>query len=109
MRGHLIKVETKRKPLKKGQYTWRIVLSLGRDPTTGKYKQRWVTCVGTKKQAIAKQMELVHEVHKGEYIEPSDMTVQKYLEGWLDTSIKGRWTNNTYVSYASVIKKHLVP
>jgi integrase len=43
------------------------------------------------------------------YIEPSKMTVEKYLRDWLDTSIKGRWTENAYASYANTINNHLVP
>ena len=42
MRGHI-------KQRSKG--SWSIVLDLGRDPSTGKRKQQWVTVRGTKKEA----------------------------------------------------------
>ena len=40
MRGHITK---------RGKDSYTIVLNLGRDPTTGKRKQQWVSAKGTKK------------------------------------------------------------
>lgn len=109
MRGCLHKRKTKR-GLKPGESSWSIILSLGRDPKTGKQRQKWITFHGTRKQAEQKLNSLVGEVHKGEFVEPSKVTVGDWLEEWLDKAIKPpRKTENTYDSYYRTIKNHLKP
>ena len=109
MRGTLLKVKTKRKPMKPGESTWRIILSLGRGED-GKYKQKWVTFRGTRKQAEEKLTELTAEVHKGEFVEPSRITVGEWLDDWVETGIAPpRCTANTYLLYLGIIKNHLKP
>lgn len=109
MRGCLHKRKTKR-GLKPGESSWSIILSLGRDPKTGKQRQKWVTFHGTRKQAEQKLNSLVGEVHKGEFVEPSKVTVGEWLDEWLDKAIKPpRRTENTYDSYYRTIKNHLKP
>jgi len=52
MRGHIVKRY-------KNSYT--IVLTLGRDPSTGKQKQQWVSVKGTKKDAEKRLSDLHHQ------------------------------------------------
>ena len=53
MRGHI-------KQRSKG--SWTIVLDLGRDPSTGKRRQQWVTHRGTRKEAEKKLAELQNQL-----------------------------------------------
>lgn len=112
MRGCLLKVKPKTKPrpgTPKGEFTWRIILALGRG-TDGKHKQKWVTFHGTRKQAEQKLVELTGEVHRGEFVEPSKVTVGAWLEEWLEKAIRPpRCTPNTYRSYCGIVKNHLKP
>ena len=78
MRGHI-------KQRSKG--SWSIVLDLGRDPSTGKRKQQWVTVRGTKKEAESKLAELQHQLNSGGYIKPSKETFGAFLQRWLDDYI----------------------
>jgi integrase len=108
MRGCLIKTKVKR-GLKKGESSWRIVLSLGKGPD-GKYRQKWITFHGTRRQADAKLRELTGEVDRGEFVEPSKLTLGEYLDEWLDKAIKPpRRAQSTYTSYESIIRLHVKP
>ena len=73
MRGHI-------KQRSKG--SWSIVLDLGRDPSTGKRKQQWVTVRGTKKEAEKKLSELQHQLNTGEFVKTSKLTVREFLTQW---------------------------
>lgn len=52
MRGHI---------LKRGRESWAVVVDLGRDPMTGKRRQSWRTVRGTKRDAEALLIRLLHE------------------------------------------------
>lgn len=107
MKGCLVRAKTDKKGLPKGHHTFNIILSLGRQD--GKYKQRWVRFHGTKQDAEAKLTEHVGEVHKGDVVEPSKITVGEWLSHWLETAIRPRCTQNTYDSYLNTIENHLKP
>ena len=74
MRGHI----TKRS---KGSYS--IVLDQGRDPSTGKRRQQWVSVKGTKKDAERKLTDLVHQLDTGVFVKASKSTVGEFVEQWL--------------------------
>ncbi len=75
MRGHI-------KQRAKG--SWSIVIDVGRDPRTGQRQQQWHTVRGTKKEAEAKLMELLHSVEKGAYVRPQRITLGEWLGEWLE-------------------------
>jgi integrase len=107
MRGCLQKAKTKREL--PGESAWDIILALGRGED-GKHKQRWVRFHGTRKQAQQKLTELTGEVHRGEFVEPSKLTVGHWLDEWLEKAIRPpRCTPNTYKVYFGIVKKHLKP
>src|SRR5581483_5419497 len=89
--------------------SWSIVLYLGKDPVTGKKRQKWHTFRGNKKAAQAELNRLVNELNTGMYIEPGKLTVKDYLEKWLTDYAKLRVGPKTYERYAAIVKHHLVP
>jgi integrase len=94
---------------KRSEGSWSIVLYLGRDPVTGKKRQKWHTFVGNKKQADAELARLLHELNTGAYVEPTKLTVKDYLERWLSDYAKTNVSGKTYERYEEIIRKHLVP
>src|SRR5271156_1477963 len=68
---------------------WAIILE-GRDPATGKRKQKWHSFKGTKKEAQTELVRLLHETSKGTYIEPSKMTVSQWIDQWIAAGAPGR-------------------
>src|SRR5512139_3544501 len=113
MRGCLLKAKLSPKTMrsfKKGEFTWRIILSLGKDPVTQRWRQQWVTFHGTRQQAEQKLTELTGEVQRGEFVEPSKLTVGEWLDEWLEKAIRPpRRTANTYKSYVGVVQNNLKP
>jgi integrase len=99
---------------KRYKNTWNIILDVGYqlDPDTGKQKrvQKWFTVQGTKRDAEKKLAELLHDVNRSQFVEPSKITVGKWLADWLDTAIKPPNKRlRTYKTYKSVIERHLKP
>jgi integrase len=91
--------------------SWSIILDLGYEPhpETGKMRrrQKWVTFRGTRKKAEAKLTELLGAVDKGEFVEPSKMTLSKWLAEWLEASVKPRVRPSTYVRYKGIIENDI--
>jgi len=78
MRGHL---------LKRGKGSYTIVFELGRDPSTGKRKQQWVSIKGTKRDAEKRLAELLHQVDTGTFMKPGKTTLADFLDRWLRTTL----------------------
>ena len=98
MRGHI-------KQRSKG--SWSIVLELGRDPSTGKRRQQWVTVRGTKKEAEKKLAELQHQMDTGSIIKPSKDTVGAFLQRWLTDDMSTQVRPKTFEGYQQR-GKHLI-
>lgn len=89
--------------------SWSIVIYLGKDPTSGRKKQKWVTFRGNKKQAQAELTRLVHELNTGFYVEPGKLTTAEYLEKWLADFAKPNVSGKTYERYEEIVRRHLIP
>lgn len=87
---------------------WTVVLSLGRDPATGKYRQKWIGGFATKREAQAKLTELLHQMQTGTYVEPTKETVGAYLSRWLETARQGLGAK-TAERYQELIERHVAP
>ena len=87
--------------------SWTIILDLGRDPASGKRKQKWLTQRGTKKQAEAKLAELLHQMDSGGYIKPTKETVGSFLQRYLDDFISTQVRPTTLEGYRQR-GKHLI-
>lgn len=100
MRGHI---------KKRGKGSYSIVLSLGRDPTTGKYKSQWVTVKGTKKDAERRLSELLNQLDNGTFIKAGKVTVAEYLERWLSEYAWANLSPRGFERYAGIVRRYLVP
>jgi len=100
MRGHIIKRY-------KGSYA--IVLSTGKDPTTGKYKQQWYSVKGTKKDAEKKLAEMVHQLDTGAFMKPAKTTLGDFLDRWVKDYVQPNLAPRTAEVYEHIIRKHLGP
>jgi hypothetical protein len=74
MRGHL----RERSP---GH--WAIVFDV-RDPQTGKRKRKWHSFAGTKREAQIECASLIATASKGDYIEPTKVTVADFVRARID-------------------------
>lgn len=74
MEGHVIK---------RGK-NYSIVYDIGRDPMTGKRKQKWETVKGTKRDADRVLRERLRNIEMGTYVQPTKITVGEYLKQWIE-------------------------
>ena len=99
MRGHITK---------RGKNSYSIVLNLGQDPVTGKYRQQWVSIKGNKKDAEMKLSELLNQLDSGTFVKPSKVTVAEYLQEWLTSYAELNCSPKTIESYRQLINSHLI-
>ena len=92
--------------------SWRITLEFGylEDPQTGKTKrhQKFITFRGTKREAQDKLQDLLSAANRGEYVEPSKLTLGTWLTDWLNVSVKARCRPSTYTRYKGIIEQRLL-
>ncbi|MDA0988790.1 MAG: site-specific integrase, partial [Chloroflexi bacterium] len=86
-----------------------IVLDMGRDPTTQKRKQQWVSVKGTKKAAEERLTELLRQVDTGLSIPKGKLTVRDWLAQWLVQDIKPYRATKTHDRYSGIVQRHLIP
>ena len=92
---------------KRGERSWAILLDLPRGPD-GKRRRKWQTVHGNKKDAERKRNELLHQLDKGEYVEPARMTVKEFLARWL-RSKEGKVGAKTIERYQQLADHHIIP
>jgi integrase len=100
MRGHIEK---------RGKNSYSIVISLGWDANTGKYKQQWVSVRGTKKDADKRLAELLHQLDTGTFMKPGKTALAEYLERWLNDYVWHNLAPRTAEGYEHIIRRHLIP
>ncbi|MFC1995738.1 tyrosine-type recombinase/integrase [Chloroflexota bacterium] len=100
MRGHIVQ---------RAKNSYSLKFSIGKDPTTGKPKNKWVTVHGGKKDAEKKLSELLHQLDTGSYIQPGKTTVAEYLERWLVDYAKHNLSPRTVEGYEKIARRYLIP
>ena len=89
--------------------SWTIILDVGRDPATGKRRQKWETIRGTKREAEKRLAELQHQLNTDTYVTSSKLTVAEFLYQWLESYVSSNCRESTYERYKGVIDDHLIP
>ena len=88
--------------------SYRIKVSLGKDPTTGKYMSHYETIRGNKKDAERRLNELIHQRDNGTFIKLGKATVADYLRQWLKDYAYTNLSPKTAEGYESIISRHLI-
>jgi integrase len=96
---------------RRGAHSWRLKFEGGeRDPLTGKRQTRFVTVRGTKSQAQAKLRELLTEIDKGSFVEPSKLTIAEHVRArvtqWEAASVISA---KTAERYRELVENQIVP
>lgn len=95
--------------LKQKSGSWRITVSLGKNPKTGKYEKYQETVRGTKKEAEKRLAELIAQLEKGHTINPEKITFGEYLDKWLNDYGRGNLAHSTFYGYSNIINLHVKP
>lgn len=63
--------------------TWNFVLDIGRDPVTGKRKQKTKGGFRTKQEAESAATELLYEINQGLYVQEQNVIFNDFVNEWL--------------------------
>ena len=99
MRGHIAR---------RGQNSWAVVLYIGRDPQTGKPKQKWFSHK-TRREAEVHLAQLLSQVHGGGMLPDTKIRVGEFLEQWLRDYVEMNVATTTKAIYEEVVRLHLAP
>ena len=94
---------------KRGKSSWAVVIDLGRDPVTGKRKQLWRSVKGTRRDAEAILVQLLHQRENGIDAPPGRLTVAEYLQRWLSVYAQPNTAPKTFRRYEQIVRVHLLP
>lgn len=99
MRGHVAK---------KGRAYYAVV-DQGRDPETGKRRQKWHRAGKTKAEAEKELRRILSALDAGTYVSPSAATVASFLEDQWLPSLTSRYKATTLELHAISVHTYLVP
>jgi len=105
MHGRIIRRKIKGEKIK-GSFT--IVLELGRDDTTGKYRQKWIAVKGKHQVAVDKMAELMQRFKTTGVIETTKLTTGEFLRQWIE-SRRGKLDVSSWERYEQIIRTHFIP
>jgi len=98
MKGHIYQ---------RAKGSWTIVYDLPMDTVTGKRRQKSQTIKGTKRDAERALREVLISLEQGSYVKPNKITLGEWLDQWCESFVAMNTTPRTYVSYRSIIDRHL--
>jgi hypothetical protein len=100
----------RRKACSKRHGSWGYVVDVGRDPATGKRRQRTVGGFRTQAEADAELRDVLTDVQTGRYRDDGRRTVTDYLREWLNVKVAGGHVRVTTArSYRQHIETYLIP
>ena len=110
MKNSSIKGSVRPRPSKDNIRYYTVVLELGKEPGTGK-RRRVNFRIDTTDEEEAKKFLLMKQAEylKGEMLMPSDMTVEQYLDEYLEFCKGSDYSSATIRDYVSVIERYLKP
>jgi Arm domain-containing DNA-binding protein len=90
---------------KRGKQSWAVVLSLGRDPQTGKKKQKWYGQLRSRREAQQKLAQLFVDVQSRTWTPPTKQITGEFLERWLADYAKGACGPVTFTGYQAIVRR----
>ena len=94
--------------VKKRGNTYQYVVDIGRDPVTGKRKQKTKGGFKRQKDAQAALNKVLHEIGEQGYVEPSKELFSSFIESWFTSHYEKRIKDTTASNAHSLINKHLI-
>lgn len=92
--------------IKRGERTWLIRVFTGRD-SEGRRHYHNQTIRGNKKDAEAHLRKILTAVSTGTFIEPSPLTIDEYLNKWLESAARPRVSERTADGYDALLKRYV--
>jgi len=99
MKGHI---------RKRGKSSWTVYIYRGRG-AEGKERYDTHTVRGSKQDAEDERVRQLNKLAEGSYVDPSRLTVGKFLPQWLRDYAKPNVAPKTYERYEEIARLHLIP
>jgi integrase len=93
----------------RGERTWLVRVFMGRDSDSGKRKYVNKTVHGTLRDAQAYLSRTQRDRDLGVFFEPSRMTLDGYLDKWLETAAKPKLRAKTHRDYEALLRRYVRP
>ena len=93
----------------RGERTWLVRIFMGRDPEYGKRQYHNKTVHGTRKDAQAYLNQAQRDRDLGMFFEPSRMSLDQYLDKWIETAAKPKLRAKTHRDYEALLKRYVRP
>jgi integrase len=79
----------------------------------GKRRRKWHSFKGTKREAQTECARLISEMKSGEYVETSKLTIEQWIDQWLETGAPGKRqkkvSQRTLERYGQLLRTHIKP
>ena len=95
--------------IKKNGNKWSFRIDIGKDPQTGKRKQKFQGGFKTKKEAEYAKAELLSKINREGYFHPKKELMESFLPKWLHNVYKHEVELSTYEKAESIVRVHLLP
>src|SRR5688572_22018919 len=92
--------------LPRGENTFVVGFSKGRD-RHGKRVNHRETVKGSKEEAQKRLNQILSERDAGKFIEPSKLTLDEYLDQWLEGAVRPRASKRTADGYAALLERYV--
>lgn len=93
---------------KRGKNSWAVIIELGRDPQTGKRRQKWYAHK-TRKEADVHLAQIVSAMQGGAWTPPARILLVDFLEQWVRDYAAGAVGPVTIRNYTEITRKQLTP
>ena len=94
--------------IKRGERTWVVRVFMGRD-ITGKRHYKNQTIKGSKKDAENYLNKTLSAINSGTFVEPVKLTVDQYLDKWLEEAAKPRLRERSHDDYTEKMRLYVRP
>src|SRR3990172_6759027 len=94
---------------RRGKGSWEVAIRLGRDPVTGRWRRRFITVRGSKRDAERVLAEALHKRDTGVDVVPGRLTGAEYLRRWFRDYVSHNCAPSTVIRYTGIIEGHLNP
>src|SRR5437588_5996175 len=92
--------------IKRGENTWLVRIFDGRD-VDGRRRYINKTIKGTKRKAEKYVRDSMHDMDRGLFVEPSSLTLDDYLDKWLESAVRPRVQVRTADGYEALLKRYV--
>src|SRR5580700_3250056 len=93
----------------RGERTWLVRVFMGRDSESGKRKYVNKTIHGTLRDAQSYLSRSQRDRDLGVFFEPSRMSLDGYLDKWLETAAKPKLRAKTHRDYEALLRRYVRP